>query len=211
MADNLTIPVATNEIGGFHYQKVKIVDGTAASTTALAVDATYGAAVDVKRLAGVAGDVAHDSADSGNPAKIGARAKSALSGLTLVAADDRTNLHADLDGALLVRQDGAIGDLVNDTATNTDGTSTECIAAQGSGVKVAITDITIANSSATAVTVDIKDGTTVKWTFPVPAGGGVTHSFRSPLVGTANTAWNFDPSTSVTTITCSMSGFKTKV
>lgn len=259
MADNLTIPVATNEIGGFHYQKMKIVDGTDASTVALAVDATYGAAVDVKRglhikaedaahvsgdngvmalvvrkdtagtLAGTDGDyaplqvdasgslrvvpvggIAHDSADSGEPVKVGAKARATLSDVTLVAANDRTDLYADLDGVLLSRP-APHGDLVNGNATNTDGTSTQCIAAQGAGVKVALTDVTLCNTSATAITVDLKDGTTVKWSFPVPAGGGVVFAFRSPLVGTANTAWNFDPSAAATTITCSMSGYKTKV
>lgn len=211
MADNLTIPVATNEIGGFHYQKMKIVDGTNASTTALAVDATYGAAVDVKRQPGSAGDIAHDSADSGNPVKVGSKARATLSDVTLVAANDRTDNYADLDGVQLVRGDAPHGDRVSGNATNTDGTSTQCLAASGSGVKTVLTDITIANSSATAVTVDIKDGATTKWTFPVPAGGGVVFSWKSGLVGTANTAWNFDPSTGVSTITCSMSGYKSKV
>ena len=210
MADNLTIPVATNEIGGFHYQKMKIVDGNNASTTALAVDATYGAAVDVKRQPGNAGDIAHDTADSGNPVKIGAKAKSALSGLTLVAANDRTDLFADLDGVLVTRLDAPLGDSVSGNATNTDGTSTQCIAAQGSGVKTVLTDITLCNTSASAITVDIKDGSTTKWTFPVPAGGGVVFSWRRGLVGTANTAWNFDPSAAASTVTCSMSGFITK-
>lgn len=189
---------------------MKIVDGTSGQTTPAAVDATYGLAVDVKRLAGSTGDVAHDAADSGNPVKIGAKARATLSDVTLVAANDRTDLYADLDGVLLSRP-SPHGDLVSGNATNTDGTSTQCIAAAGSGIKTALTDITIANSSATAITVDIKDGSTTKWTFPVPAGAGVVFSFRSPLVGTANTAWNFDPSAAATTVTCSMSGYKTKV
>ena len=71
--------------------------------------------------------------------------------------------------------------------------------------------VTLANSSATNITVDIKDGSTVKWTFPVPASGGVTHTFPIPLRGTAATAWNFDGSAAATTLTCSMIGFKSKV
>jgi len=157
------------------------------------------------------GDVAHDAADAHNPIKLGARAKALFSTLTLVSADDRTNLFSDLDGALLTREDSPLGDVVSAQATDTTGNSTACIAAQGSGIKTYLTDVTIANSSVSFVTVDIKDGTTIKWTFPVPASSGVTHRFRTPLAGTANTAWNFDASAATTTISCSMSGFKSKV
>ncbi|RTL23828.1 MAG: hypothetical protein EKK55_12545, partial [Rhodocyclaceae bacterium] len=48
------------------------------------------------------GGVAHDSPDSGNPHKVGAKAKSTLGGITLVSANDRTDLYADVDGILLV-------------------------------------------------------------------------------------------------------------
>jgi hypothetical protein len=61
------------------------------------------------------------------------------------------------------------------------------------------------------VYVELKDDTTVKWRFPVPATGGVTHSFQTPLVGSAATAWNTDSSAAATTLYCSASGFKTKV
>ncbi len=210
MANNLTIPVATDEVGGVHYQRLKLHDGTEDSTTE--IQAGNGTAANALRVA-LASDsgTAHDAADAGNPLKVGAKAKAALSGLTLVAADDRTNLFADLDGALLVREDAAHGDLVDGNATNTDGTSTQCLAAGAAGIKHVLTDITLCNSSATPITVDIKDGSTVRWSFPVPAGGGVVFSWKKGLVGTAATAWNFDPSAAATTITCSMAAYKTKV
>lgn len=157
------------------------------------------------------GTVAHDAADSGAPVKVGAKAKTALSGVTLVSSDDRTDLFADLDGVQITRPNSAIGDYVNGNASNTDGTSTQVIAAGASGVKHYITDVTITNTSATNIYVELKDGTTVKWTFPVPANGGVTHRFGTPLGGTAATAWNFDPSTAATTVYCSASGFKSKI
>jgi hypothetical protein len=161
--------------------------------------------------ASVSGDVAHDAADAGEPVKIGAKAIAALSGATLVAAADRANAYSDLDGALLIRADGALGDFVNGNASNTDGTSTQVLAAGASGVKHYITDVTISNTSSSNIYVELKDGSTAKWTFPVPANGGVTHSFRVPLGGTAATAWNFDPSAAATTVYCSVSGFKSKV
>lgn len=157
------------------------------------------------------GGIAHDSADSGNPIKVGAKAIAALSGTTLVAAADRTDNQSDLDGALIVRNNFALGDLVNGNASNTDGTSTQVLAAGAAGVKHYITDVTITNTSASNIYVELKDNTTVKWTFPVPATGGVTHHFASPLAGTAATAWNFDPSAAATTVYCSVSGFKSKI
>lgn len=157
------------------------------------------------------GSVASGVADADNPIKIGAKAKSALSGLTLVAADQRVNSHADLDGALVIRQNGCLGDGVSGRATDSAGAATACIAAQAAGIKTYLTDVTIANSSSTAVTVDIKDGTTIKWTFPVPANSGVTHRFATPIAGTAATAWNFQSSAAVSALYVSMAGFKSKV
>lgn len=157
------------------------------------------------------GGIAHDSADSGNPIKVGAKAKSALSGVTLVASDDRADATADLDGAHITRNNFALGDLVSGNASNTDGASTQVLAAGAAGIKHYITDVTITNTSASNIYVELKDNTTVKWTFPVPANSGVTHHFASPLAGTAATAWNFDPSAAATTIYCSVSGFKSKI
>jgi hypothetical protein len=157
-----------------------------------------------------AGNVAHDAVDSGNPIKVGGKATASLSGGTNVAAADRSNLVTALDGSLLVRG-VCLEDLVTGNASNTDGTSTQCIAAQAAGVKTYLTDIILANSSATATTVDIKDGTTIKLTIPVPANGGATVNLSSPIAGTAATAWNFDNQGTTTTLYCTMSGFKSKL
>lgn len=155
--------------------------------------------------------IAHDSADSGNPHKIGAKAVSSLNSQTMVSANDRTNVFADLDGALLTRSDGAVGDRANGTASTTGTSDTSVLAAGGSGIKHHITDVTIANTSANDIIVTLKDGSTAKWVFPVPAKGGVTHAFRTPLSGTANTAWNFAASSASTTVYCSVSGYKSKL
>lgn len=56
MADDVQITagsgtaIATDDVGGSHYQKVKLVDGTADSSTAIPGDSTYGLDVDVTRL-----------------------------------------------------------------------------------------------------------------------------------------------------------------
>ena len=167
--------------------------------------------VDVTSAIITGGAVAHDSADSGNPIKVGAKAITALSTATLVAAADRVDAIADVDGAHIIRANSTLADVVSGNASNTDGASTQVIASSGAGVKTYLTDVTITNTSASNIYVEMKDGTTVKWTFPVPANGGVTHHFTTPLAGTAATAWNFDPSAATTTVYCSAAGFKSKV
>ena len=159
--------------------------------------------------------IAHDGVDSGNPHKIGAKAAATLSTKTLVAADDRTDLFAGMDGVLLTRSH-CLGDVVQERATNTDGASTAFtsgLASPGAGIRLWIRNVTISNSSATFRTVDLRDGAAgaVLWTLPVPATGGVTMHFDPPLKLTAATALAYDASAATTTITISANGFKSKV
>lgn len=161
------------------------------------------------------GSVAHDSADSGNPLKLGAKASTALSGLTLVANADRTDLYAAVDGALITRG-VCLEDVVQERTTNTDGASTAFasgLAAPGSGIRLWITNVDIANSSASFCTVDLRDGSagSVLWTLPVPASGGVVKRFDPPLKLTANTALAFDASAATSTLSISANGFKSKI
>lgn len=158
-----------------------------------------------------AGDVAHDGVDSGNPVKVGFKATTSLSGLTLVSDGDRTNGFAGVDGVQITRPHCNLEAIVTGNATNTDGTSTQCIAAQSAGIKTYLTSVILCNTSATAITVDIKDGSTTKVTLPLPAGSGCVFNPPVPIPGTAATAWNFDGSAAATTVTCSMVGFKSKV
>jgi hypothetical protein len=219
MADNMSVTpgtgtsVATDDIGGVHYQRVKLawgVDGSAADASAAAplpvADAT--AAAYLATLA--AADPAHDAPDSGSPVKIGGIARAGLSGETLVAAGDRVNGNFSRDGAQFVRA-VPLGDLLSGVAAVTDGSSTSVIAAQGAGLKTYVTGIVIANSSGTAVTVDLRDGAagSVRATFPVPAGGGAALSLGdTPLAFSANTAVCADPSAAASTVTVTLIGFK---
>lgn len=160
---------------------------------------------------GVVGTVAHDTADSGNPQKVGNKATTSIAGVTLVADGDRTDAYAGVDGVPIMRPHANLEDIVSGNASNTDGASTQVIAASGSGVKTYLSSVTLTNTSSSNIYVELKDGSTAKWTFPVPANAGVTHTFQVPLGGTANTAWNFDPSAATTTVYCSAVGFKSKV
>lgn len=165
-----------------------------------------------------AGDVAHDSADSGNPVKIGAKVETATSGATLAADGDRTDLYADSDGTLITRTNHPLADLLHNRVTDTGGSSTDFtgnFAAAGASIKNYVTAITIHNSSATDGYVDFRDGSagTVLWTVPIPAGGGATVcNAGHPLFGTsANTALAYDVSAALSTVYISVSGFKSKV
>ena len=209
-------PVDTRTMaGGDHRQVIVIGDPTtnaqvatvtAASTAAVATDPALVVAISPN------GEVAHDAADTGAGSKIAAKAIAGPSGATLVAAADRTDLYAGLDGVLIVRPHCGLEDLVSGNANNTDGTSTQVIAAAGAGVKQYLTSVAITNMHASTVCyVELKSGTTVMYTLPVPPGGTV-QNFAVPLKpNAANEAWNFDPSAAVTTLYCSMVGFKSKV
>lgn len=183
-----------------------------ATTGDVQVDVTNTVTVDLGANNDIQGDVAHDTADSGNPIKIGAKAETALSGVTLVADGDRVDLAAGVDGVLITRPHANLEDLVDGNASNTDGSSTQVIAAGGVGIKQYLLSATITNTSATDTYCEIKSGTTVKWTVPVPANGGATLQWPAGLKpNAANEAWNFDMGAAVTTAYCSMSGFKSKV
>jgi hypothetical protein len=158
--------------------------------------------------------VAHDANTAENPVKVGFQAIAGLSGATLVAAADKTYGYAGLDGAQITRPHCGLEDIVSGVAAITDGSSTSVIASAGAGVKNYITTVIIANTSASAVTVDIRDGAagTVKATFPVPANtSGVVCNLPVPLPFSAATAVCADPSAAASTITVTLIGFKSKV
>jgi hypothetical protein len=213
MADNVAITagsgttIATDDVSGVHYQRVKLVDGTLDGTGAIGGDATNGLDVDVTRLP-IQGT--HDAAETGVVAVNGASAAAGLSGVTLVADNDVTQLHAGLDGALIVRPYCGLEDIVSARISDTAGSSVAIIAAQGAGIKTYLTTVALYNSSATNVYADILDGSTIKLTLPLPAYGGAVINLPVPLAGTANTAWNLDVSAATTTVYCTAIGFKSK-
>lgn len=160
--------------------------------------------------------VAHDAVDSNATLGAGATAETALSGITLVSDGDRTRLYAGADGVLIVRPHANLEDLVQERTTNSDGNSTAFasgLAAPGANIRIWLTSCTISNSSASFITVDIRDGAagSVLWTVPVPATGGATLTWPTPLRLTANTAVAYDASGATTTMTIACQGFKSKL
>jgi len=196
---------------------ISLPTGAATQATLLNVETnTDNTVTSLTSIESVIGGVAHDSADSGNPYKIGAKATTALSGLTLVADADRTNLYAGVDGVLLVRPHTNLESQSQEYKTNTDGASTAMtsgFAAPGAGKRLYLTTLILTNSSASYITVDIRDGSagSVLATFPVPANSGCVCNLPVPIKFSANTAAAFDGSAAATTLSVTMIGFVSKV
>jgi hypothetical protein len=188
------------------------IDGKITACNTGAVVISSGTVTTVTTLTG--SGIAHDSADSGNPHKIGAKATASILGGTPVAAADRTDLYAGLDGVQIMRPHTSLEDIISEVKSNTDGSSTAMTGgfAATASQRIYLTSLMISNSSATNITVDIRDGSagSVLATFPVPANGGCIHAFPVPLRFSANTALAFDGSTAATTLTVSCVGFKSK-
>lgn len=232
--------IATDQVTGTneHVQLMKLAISTDGSRTLVPADSTNGIDVDVTRVSGnvtvvqataanlnatvvgsgsftVAGDVADDGIDSGNPIKIGAFAEQNPSSSIIVADGDRTNVHADIDGILLTKPFTSYGDILVERLSNTDGASTaSTVFGATVGARNFITTIAVYNDSTTNGFIDFRDGTagTVLFTLPLPAKGGAVTNFPMPLrQTTANTAFAFDVSAALTTVYISFIGFKSKV
>lgn len=232
MADNSTtpasgLPVASDDIGSVQYQRVKLslgADGTA-------VDAGAGAGAvgtDTQRVtlgsndpavialqimddwdngasdgASVSGDVAHDTADAGEPVKIGGKAITAWP--TAVANADRANAITDKFGRQVVV--GVPRDLRGKQKTQiTSSTSeTTIVTAGAAGVFNDLYKLLITNTSATATNVTIRDATggSAVEVFAVPAGQTVGFSLPScdaiPQAAAANN-WTAQSSVSVASL-----------
>lgn len=129
--------------------------------------------------------VAHDGADSGNPLKIGGRARS--SEIAAIANNDRSDLLTDLVGKLIVLPYANPENFVSGAITSamTGTTSTSLIAAPASGLRNYITQITVSCAHATQGTdIIIQDGSGGTTLYVIPAGalyGGASITFPTPL------------------------------
>jgi hypothetical protein len=148
------------------------------------------------------GDTAAASTDAGNPIKIGGRAPTLTNSIpTAVTAGQRVNAWFDTLGRLVVVEGGNPLESTFGTTTLTTISSTLLITAPGAGINTYVRSMTVSNTSATGVRLDILDGATVKFSmFIAPSGGGYTWLPRRPLKLTANTALNGQLSAAVTDI-----------
>jgi len=163
--------------------------------------------------ASVSGDVAHDSADAGEPVKIGGKAVSAEP--TAVTANDRVNSIFDLVGKQIVLPYANPENFVSGVITSaiTDTTSTLLIAAPAAGLRNYITQITISNAHATVGTdVLIQDGAGGTTLYVIPAAAlynGSPITLPTPLrQPTTATAIYCAPVTTGASIKASASGYK---
>lgn len=149
--------------------------------------------VDVTSAVITGGATAHDAADSGNPIKVGGRARS--SEITAVANDDRTDFVTDLAGKQIVLPYANPENFVSGAITSamTGTTSTSLVAAPGSGLRNYITTIIVSNAHATVGTdINIQDGSGGTTLLVIPAAavyGGAVITLPTPLrQPTTNTA-----------------------
>jgi hypothetical protein len=133
----------------------------------------------------VAGVVAHDGVDSGNPIKVGGRARS--SEIAAVSSDDRTDFLTDLVGKLIVLPYANPENFVSGAITSamTGTTSTSLIAAPAAGLRNYITQVTVSNAHATVGTdIILQDGSGGTTLYTIPAAavyGGAVITFPTPL------------------------------
>lgn len=107
----------------------------------------------------------------------------------------------------VTRPQARLDDVVDGTVSVTTSNTTEVIAAQ-SGLFVHLTDIWLANSSASFVTVQLLCGATVRATLPCPPTGGAIPHLSSVLKASAsNAAWSIKASSGVSTVHATLIGF----
>lgn len=168
--------------------------------------------------ASVSGDVAHDTADAGEPVKIGFKAESSPKGITLVADGDRTNGYADLDGLQMVKLNTANGDLISERVSNTDGSSTAFTNFSSvASTRNYITGFSVFRTDAgtTPIYVDFRDGTagSILWSAVIPPNGGANNpAYCGPALfrTSAATALAYDVSAATSTVYISVSGYQSK-
>lgn len=155
---------------------------------------------------GKAEDAVHASGDVGIET-LGVRVPATPAAQTS-AAGDYGAMAIDAEGKMVASQYAATDHYWQSAAlTLTTTTSTALKAAGAAGIRNYLTDIDIANTSATAVRVDILDGATVLVSFQVPAGAHVQHSYSVPKKGTAATALNVQLSAAVTDVRVAANGY----
>jgi hypothetical protein len=152
-----------------------------------------------------AGDVAHDSADSGNPVKVGGVGRT--TNPTAVADGDRANLYLDDLGKPVIYPFAPRDRCGHNRIVLSSTTETELVAAGGAGIFRDLVGLILSNESATEVRVDIADGASVGSTtdrvsldLAADGGGGVIHLPVPLKMGTANHIWTAQLSGAVSSV-----------
>lgn len=151
----------------------------------------------------IAGDVTHDTTDTGNPLKIGGQARQTNPSAS-VADGDRVNAQFDDLGKQVVILAGVRDLTVHQQTTITNSSAeTTILSAGASGVFHDVVKLIASNQSGTAVTVTIKDATagTTRLIFTLPANSvAFESSFEVPVKQNA-AANNWTATLSANTVT----------
>ena len=138
----------------------------------------------------VSGDIAHDAADSGNPVKMGGKART--TNPTAVADADRVDATFDDIGRQVVVLN-QVRDLVGSQVTTiSNSTSETTVVTAIASTFCDLTSLTLTNATATAVVATLKDATagTTRGIYALAASGGVTIPFPVPKAQAAvNNNW----------------------
>lgn len=128
--------------------------------TALAADGDYIAhAADTKGNSLVVGNIAHDTADAGNPIKIGGKGVDIGANGTDVTANDRVNAYFTRSGQMLVL--GGHQNIVNKhlNQTDADGAQTDlALVTVSAGTAIVVTQISVMAHNANTVNVGVRIG-----------------------------------------------------
>lgn len=122
------------------------------------------------------------------------------------AAGNAVPLNIGADGQLLVGLAGMASPWASE-GTKTDTTDLVLAAARGAGIRNYLTDFTVSNTSAAAVVVVVKDGSTVIWRGSVPPASTLINNLSRPLRTAANTALAAAALTATTSVIVSASGY----
>lgn len=197
--DVLTLPTVTIQDGG---NTITVDNGGT-----FAVQAAQSGAWSIASTS-TAGDVAHDTTDSGNPVKIGFKAFT--TNPTRVADGDRVNGVADVAGRQVVVMNQVRDLTFHNSATLSSTTETSILAGVASTYHD-ITQIIATNTSASQVRVDFRDATagSVILSISLAPSGGAVIPFAHPLKQTtANNNWTAQLSTAVTDVRIFMQAVK---
>lgn len=200
-SDQASIPVTVSGVSTLAEQQTQTTAlGTLLTTSAFnAVFGTAGSAdSQVLTIQGVAGmqyirsggEIANDSADSGNPLKIGTIAYSpdGTTPGTAVTELDRTNAKGDLDGRIYINTiHPRHGNFHSDGSSAL--TDTSVVADPGDGFQVVLTGIFFSTGAATACNIFFEEGSTKilgPWYLEAVAGRGL--QWKGEKFVTASTA-----------------------
>jgi hypothetical protein len=146
----------------------------------------------VSGMLAVGGNIAHDSADTSNPLKIGGRAQEPTAVLEEVADNDRVDAAFDRQGRLAIWNGYPVQSAVINCSTNGDNT---IVAAAGAGKRIAVLGFSIISDGTTdARWEDGASGTAKTGQYPFQAREGISRNgaIQPIFVGSANTLLNLE-------------------